>query len=408
MLSKYPALTLNEFKKGSRRALEKARKVERKTSYVKKGAIWSEVVALHTDKGSSQGRRQATPRVTEKSLDQEEAESRQRKVDGSELEARGKRSLSCSAKVPNVTPVDLEGQGEDTLNEEGDSKEEHVPSTSSGIVEDGDSNRPHKCKFCGKGYQKIGMLLKHVETKHSQQGEPSRLDCPHCSKTFKNHTTLKKHQLIHSRVNSFICDICAMDFPSQYKLNVHTRHNHTLLSCGVADCDFEGSASELFQHRHNKHQSGAQHVDWTCEICGKNYKSRKGVYKHKKNHEKLDALNSLDQASSSTDTPPPNGTNSLQNVQDPVPHILQAPAPYNPYNPQPQYQQGEHQSYSDNAYSMQFYSSQNLHYFPNTQQRHHPGPLQSPQLYPSTTETSYKSGEGWQNVNNNSIPFHNW
>ena len=43
------------------------------------------------------------------------------------------------------------------------------------------------CKFCGKKYEKIGMLIKHIKNVHQEPKVKEQIACPKCKKVLSSH-----------------------------------------------------------------------------------------------------------------------------------------------------------------------------------------------------------------------------
>ena len=113
-----------------------------------------------------------------------------------------------------------------------------------------------KCKFCGKKYKKIGMLIKHIKNVHQEPKVKEQISCPKCKKVLSSQKCLAAHLKIHNRELSKTCYKCGLAFYTDFKLKVHVRNEHTEIVCGKDDCAFTGTAAEVSKHRHNKHRSG--------------------------------------------------------------------------------------------------------------------------------------------------------
>ena len=137
--------------------------------------------------------------------------------------------------------------------------------------------------------------MKHIRLRHQNNDVTPRLNCSLCAQTFQSEKTLKVHLKHHDRKKNFICELCSEAFVTEFKLKVHTKKTHEKIKCRYSNCNFEGMYTEVEKHEHNRHRSGKQAINFVCEQCGKNFKSRKGANKHKKYHNKLENIeNDLD------------------------------------------------------------------------------------------------------------------
>ena len=131
------------------------------------------------------------------------------------------------------------------------------------------------CTTCGKGFAMKSRLLRHEQchkwskqhpcdlcsyranTKEALQCHRKRHDpgerkhiCGFCGKGFFTPGTLKEHELTHSDIKRFTCDICGRQLRND--------------SC-------------VRKHMVNVH--GVKH---TCDLCGKNYSSPLGLQLHQR------------------------------------------------------------------------------------------------------------------------------
>ena len=77
-------------------------------------------------------------------------------------------------------------------------------------------------------------------------------NCKVCNARFKTVTQLKRHTLIHSAKETFLCRICMQSFDSQEQLKTHLGFVHTF--------DFPISLSEGLKDRNNEASMVTIHV----------------------------------------------------------------------------------------------------------------------------------------------------
>ena len=78
------------------------------------------------------------------------------------------------------------------------------------------------------------MMYGHLKRYHQITGietiprsnDPERMRCPHCSKLFKKHNSLKDHINTHTGARPHICKHCGKTFASQGNMHAHIRTAH--------------------------------------------------------------------------------------------------------------------------------------------------------------------------------------
>nr|XP_033944726.1 zinc finger protein 32-like [Pseudochaenichthys georgianus] len=136
------------------------------------------------------------------------------------------------------------------------------------------------CLICGKNFQNIGPLIKHIKehretsesTKkllrylHSAQNQ--RLICDFCGKKFTNAGCVQLHSKIHTGTKDFECRDCGKTFVQKMQMIVHMRV-HT--GEKPYQCDLCGKA---FNQRHSLIVHKRTHTGdrpYSCTTCGKQF-----------------------------------------------------------------------------------------------------------------------------------------
>ncbi|KAM6965783.1 uncharacterized protein LKV04_018288 [Tautogolabrus adspersus] len=192
-------------------------------------------------------------------------------------------SLDCSdAQMENNDSCEefVKGKGEQTQTMEGSVQVESVspiekshhglPSESHAKNEKGRSF----CHFCGKGFQYIGSLMKHIKAHENKR------DCSICGMTCKSIEELKGHlKVCHNR--TCFCDICGKTFDNDRNL-----HRHKKMHTGVEDftCQECGKTFHRSDHLivHVRTHSGEK--PYHCDVCGKAFSQSQNLTIHKRSH----------------------------------------------------------------------------------------------------------------------------
>ena len=116
-----------------------------------------------------------------------------------------------------------------------------VPSTSAGLVEQGDKNIPNgggqnseekfNCTICDKTFPYISMFSNHMR-KHS--GEKP-FACDECGKAFTHKQNMVRHKRIHTSDWPYSCGLCNKSFENVQRMNKHNTTDSHLLKLMLAD-----------------------------------------------------------------------------------------------------------------------------------------------------------------------------
>ena len=130
-----------------------------------------------------------------------------------------------------------------------------------------------ECTWCNKKLSKLS-LDGHIKRVH----EKKEYKCEICQSTFKSQKILKNHELdihIKDKVYKQKCDICDKEFEDKAKYYRHKdRHIEKKEYCSIC----RKSVYHLNEHEKRAHYlKGAK---LSCELCGKQFSSEKGLDKH--------------------------------------------------------------------------------------------------------------------------------
>lgn len=158
------------------------------------------------------------------------------------------------------------------------------------------------CHMCGKGFQYIGSLMKHIKTHesatdcticgmtfHSTKELISHLQgchkktyfCNICAKTFASNRCLRLHEKIHTGIKEFVCQECGKTFYRREHLIVHVR---THSGEKPYHCDICGKAFSQSQNLtiHKRGHSGEK--PYHCGLCGKLFNTSSHLKTHMRYH----------------------------------------------------------------------------------------------------------------------------
>ncbi|XP_030263244.1 zinc finger protein with KRAB and SCAN domains 8-like [Sparus aurata] len=158
------------------------------------------------------------------------------------------------------------------------------------------------CHLCGKAFQYIGSLMKHIKTHennsdcnvcgmtyqstkelivHLQSRHNKTNFCNICGKTFANNRCLRLHERIHTGIKDFMCQECGKTFYRREHLIVHVR---THSGEKPYHCDVCGKAFSQSQNLtiHKRSHSGER--PYHCSLCGKMFNTSSHLKTHMRYH----------------------------------------------------------------------------------------------------------------------------
>lgn len=165
----------------------------------------------------------------------------------------------------------------------------------------GDKGRSF-CHFCGKAFQYIGSLMKHIKSHennfdctvcgmtcqssnelitHVKSSHSKTLFCGTCGKTFANSRCLRLHEKVHTDKKEFVCQECGKTFYRREHLIVHVR---THSGEKPYHCEICGKAFSQSQNLtiHKRSHSGEK--PYQCGLCGKLFNTSSHLKIHMRYH----------------------------------------------------------------------------------------------------------------------------
>eukprot|EP00475_Leptophrys_vorax_P034920 TRINITY_DN57050_c0_g1_i1.p1 TRINITY_DN57050_c0_g1~~TRINITY_DN57050_c0_g1_i1.p1 ORF type:complete len:403 (-),score=54.20 TRINITY_DN57050_c0_g1_i1:107-1315(-) len=116
-------------------------------------------------------------------------------------------------------------------------------------------NRPNVCELCGKRFQKVKHLKRHLEV-HS---ESKKFECSDCGKKFRRRDNLVSHSRIHTGETPYACPICDKKFRHQSACINHRRTHYDTknFQCHLCLLSFSRKSS-LKRHIQGIHRSQSE------------------------------------------------------------------------------------------------------------------------------------------------------
>ena len=141
------------------------------------------------------------------------------------------------------------------------------------------SQRPVRCKECGKMCNKRGDLKRHMLTHNGAKN----CICTVCAKPFSLQQNLERHMRVHDGLRPFLCQFCNKSFTQSSSMKEHEGRVHTgALPHKCKDCEAKFvSATALIRHKVEEH--GAE-KPLKCDVCSKGFVRNINLVEHRRTH----------------------------------------------------------------------------------------------------------------------------
>lgn len=141
------------------------------------------------------------------------------------------------------------------------------------------------CDQCPAIFLTKQKWTSHKWSVHLKKRKPvQRVQCPQCTKTYKNHSYLKEHILKeHEKVTPFQCTHCHRQYGTKVALKTHFKNMHQKVKC--EECNQEICNAFLLKRHMGKVHGLKPSVVFQCEFCPMFYNKQANLTKHvDKNH----------------------------------------------------------------------------------------------------------------------------
>nr|XP_013807260.1 PREDICTED: PR domain zinc finger protein 5 isoform X3 [Apteryx mantelli mantelli] len=152
----------------------------------------------------------------------------------------------------------------------------------------------HACPNCESSFASQEILAEHLQTLHQKPSEEKEFKCRNCGKKFPVKQALQRHVLqCTENINpgdssrSFQCSVCNTSFSSESSYEQHKEacRGDARFICKADSCGKRFKSKDaLKKHKENVH-SGNSRKKLMCSVCNKKCSSATNLQEHRKVHE---------------------------------------------------------------------------------------------------------------------------
>uniref|UniRef100_A0A670IS59 Zinc finger protein n=1 Tax=Podarcis muralis TaxID=64176 RepID=A0A670IS59_PODMU len=152
----------------------------------------------------------------------------------------------------------------------------------------------HACPNCESSFASQEILAEHLQTLHQKPSEEKEFKCRNCGKKFPVKQALQRHVLqCTENVNpgdssrSFQCSVCNTSFSSELSYEQHKEacRGDARFVCKADSCGKRFKSKDaLKKHKENVH-TGNSRKRLMCSVCNKRCSSATNLQEHRKVHE---------------------------------------------------------------------------------------------------------------------------
>ncbi|XP_010022992.1 PREDICTED: PR domain zinc finger protein 5-like, partial [Nestor notabilis] len=152
----------------------------------------------------------------------------------------------------------------------------------------------HACPNCESSFASQEILAEHLQTLHQKPSEEKEFKCRNCGKKFPVKQALQRHVLQCTEnispgdaSRSFQCSVCNTSFSSESSYEQHKEacRGDARFICKADSCGKRFKSKDaLKKHKENVH-SGNSRKKLMCSVCNKKCSSASNLQEHRKVHE---------------------------------------------------------------------------------------------------------------------------